>query len=61
PGAVAPDDVPVEARLTAATDALAEVLVEIARLREHNDALEQRNAKLERKRSKLKRRLAALD
>lgn len=57
PAAVLPDDVPVEDRLSTATDALANVLVEVARLREHNQALEQKTAKLERKRKKLKRKL----
>ncbi len=56
--AVSPDDVPLEARLRTTTNALANVLVEVARLREHNEQLEIRNAKLVRKRKKLKRRLA---
>jgi len=60
PGAPAPDQVPAEERLATATSALADVLVEVTRLREHNQALEQRNAKLERKRRKLKRKVAAL-
>jgi len=59
-GAPAPDQVPAEERLATATSALADVLVEVTRLREHNQALEQRNAKLERKRRKLKRKVAAL-
>jgi hypothetical protein len=58
PAAAQPDDVPTEERLTTATDVLANVLVEVARLREHNQALEVRNAKLEKKRRKLKQRLA---
>jgi hypothetical protein len=58
PTAAQPDDVPAEERLTAATDVLANVLVEVARLREHNQALEGRNTKLEKKRKKLKSRLA---
>jgi hypothetical protein len=58
PTAAQPDDVPAEERLTTATDALATVLVEVARLREHNQALEERNATLEKKRKKLKKRLA---
>lgn len=58
PTATQPDDVPAEERLSTATDVLANVLVEVARLREHNQALEQRNAKLEKKRKKLKERLA---
>ena len=59
--ATALDDVPAKERLSTATDALANVLVEVARLREHNQALEQRNAKLQKKRKKLKRRLAQQD
>lgn len=59
PDAQLPDDVPAEDRLSMATDTLANVLVEVARLREHNEALERRTAKLERKKRKLKRRLAA--
>lgn len=59
PGQALPDEVPAEERLSTATDALATVLVEVARLREHNQALEERNAKLERKKRKLKKRLAA--
>ena len=57
----APDDVQVEDRLHITTQALANVLVEVARLREHNQALEIRNGKLERKRRKLKQKLSALD
>ena len=57
--AISPDDVPVDERLQTTTHALANVLVEVARLREHNEKLEIRNAKLEKKRKKLKRRLAA--
>ena len=45
-------------RLRTTTNALADVLVEVARLREHNEQLEIRNAKLLRKRKKLKRKLA---
>lgn len=60
PGAVAPDEVPPEERLSAATDVLANVLVEVARLREHNQALELRNAKLEKKRRRLKQKLARI-
>ncbi len=56
---LSPDDVPARERLRTTTDALAHVLVEVARLREHNEQLEVRNAKLEKKRRKLKRRLAA--
>ena len=58
PEATLPDDVPLDDRLSVTTDALADVLVEVARLREHNEALQSRNAKLEKKRKKLKRRLA---
>jgi hypothetical protein len=47
-------------RLQATTDALADVLVEVARLREHNEQLEIRNAKLEKKRKKLKAKLEGL-
>jgi hypothetical protein len=54
-----PDDVATKDQLQATTDALADVLVEVARLREHNERLEVRNAKLEKKRKKLKRKLAA--
>jgi hypothetical protein len=57
--AVSPDDVPAEARLRTTTNALAGVLVEVARLREHNEQLEIRNARLEKKRTKPKRKLAA--
>ncbi|GCD90457.1 hypothetical protein [Nocardioides sp. LS1] len=53
-----PDHHPVEERLARTTDALADVLVEVARLREHAEDLEERNAKLEKKKRKLKRRLA---
>ncbi len=56
--AVSPDDVPAKERLRTTTNALANVLVEVARLREHNEQLEIRNTKLEKKRKKLKRRLA---
>lgn len=55
---LSPDEVSVEDRLVTTTNALANVLVEVARLREHNEALESRNAKLDRKRRKLKVRLA---
>ena len=48
-------------KLQATTDALADVLVEVARLREHNEQLEIRNAKLERKKAKLKKKLAGAD
>jgi len=61
PGAVSPDQVRRRDRLRTTTDALAQVLVEVARLREHNEQLEVRNAKLERKKAKLKRKLAATD
>ena len=52
------DAVSVEARLETATNALANVLVEVARLREHNAALEARAETLNRKRKRLKRKLA---
>ncbi|MGD9960058.1 hypothetical protein [Nocardioides sp.] len=57
--AMSPDDVPAKERLRTTTNALANVLVEVARLREHNEQLEIRNAALEKKRKKLKRKLAA--
>ncbi|MGB0101712.1 MAG: hypothetical protein WBP61_15650 [Nocardioides sp.] len=41
------------------TNALADVLAEVVRLRAHNQVLAEQNAKLERKKKKLKRRLAA--
>ena len=44
--ATLPDDVRLDDRLSVTTDALAEVLVEAARLREHTEALQPRNAKL---------------
>ena len=56
--AISPDDVRTKDRLRTTTNALADVLVEVARLREHNEQLEIRNAKLLRKRKKLKRKLA---
>lgn len=59
--ALPPDEVAAKDQLQATTDALADVLVEVARLREHNERLEVRNAKLEKKRKKLKRKLAAAD
>jgi hypothetical protein len=55
---VAPDDIRKSDRLRSTTDALAQVLVEVARLREHNEQLEIRNAELEKKRKKLKARLS---
>lgn len=57
--ALPPDEVAAKDQLQTTTDALADVLVEVARLREHNERLEVRNAKLEKKRKKLKRKLAA--
>jgi hypothetical protein len=57
-GVVPPDEIKPGAKLHATTDALAQVLVEVARLREHNEQLEIRNAKLEKKRAKLKQKLA---
>ncbi|HEU4812467.1 MAG TPA: hypothetical protein VFT00_10035 [Nocardioides sp.] len=52
-------DVSTEERLETATNALAEMLVEVARLREHNAVLEAHALKLDRKQKRLKRRLAA--
>lgn len=49
----------LEERLVSTTDALADLLVELARVREHAEDLERRNAKLERKKAKLRTRLAA--
>lgn len=49
PTAPLPDDVPAEARLASATEALADVLVEVARLRRHNAALEQRDGVVRRR------------
>jgi hypothetical protein len=49
---------PLEHRLRETEAALADTLVEAARLRARNEALELRNGKLERTRKKLKRRLA---
>ena len=57
-GGVAPDDVRKSDRLRSTTDALAQVLVEVARLREHNEQLEIRNAELEKKRKKLAAKLS---
>lgn len=48
----------LEDRLAGTTDALADLLVELARTRERVEELEKRNAKLERKRAKLRTRLA---
>ena len=60
PRAVAAHHEPtLEERLAGTTDALAGLLVELARTREHVEALEKRNAKLERKRATLRTRLAA--
>lgn len=56
-GAALPDDVPVEEQLSLTTDVLATVLVEVARLREHNRVLEQEAAALARKQRSLKRKL----
>ena len=47
-----------EERLARTTDVLADVLVEVVRLREHAAALEEHNARLRRKRRRLKQRLA---
>ncbi|MGV3561680.1 MAG: hypothetical protein ACO1ON_00235, partial [Nocardioides sp.] len=49
----------LEERLAGTTDALADLLVELARTQEQVEALVKRNAKLERKRAKLRTRLAA--
>lgn len=57
PTEVPPDAVKPSPRLRVTTDALAQVLVEVARLREHNEQLEIRNAELERKKAKLKQKL----
>jgi regulator of replication initiation timing len=48
-----------EERLATTTDALGDLLVELARTREHVEELLKRNAKLERKRASLRTRLAA--
>lgn len=58
PATPRPEDVSAEARLHTTTKALADLLVEVARLREHNQSLEVQATKLERKRTKLKRKLA---
>ena len=55
----APADPTLEERLASTTDALADLLVELARTRERAEELEKRNAKLERKKAKLRTRLAA--
>ncbi|MAY96348.1 MAG: hypothetical protein CMH84_07400 [Nocardioides sp.] len=55
----APADPTLEERLAGTTDALADLLVELARTRERAEELEKRNAKLERKKAKLRTRLAA--
>ena len=57
--AAAPVDPTLEERLAGTTDALADLLVELARTRERAEELEKRNAKLERKKAKLRTRLAA--
>lgn len=57
--AYAADTSTTDQRLASATDALADLLVETTRLREHNDELEARVAKLARKKATLKARLAA--
>lgn len=51
-------DVSTEERLEMTTEALAEMLVEVARLREHNAVLEAHAAKLDKKRKRLKVKLA---
>lgn len=53
-----PGDVSAEARLHTTSRALADLLAEVARLREHNRSLEARTTRLERKRTKLKQKLA---
>lgn len=58
PGEVVDAEAGSEEQLWWTTDVLSATLVEVARLREHNKALEERNAKLEKKRSKLKKKLA---
>lgn len=57
--AYAADTSTTDQRLASATDALADLLVEMTRLREHNSELEARVAKLARKKATLKARLAA--
>jgi hypothetical protein len=57
--AYAADTSTTDQRLASATDALADLLVETTRLREHNNELEARVAKLARKKATLKARLAA--
>ena len=57
--AYAADTSTTDQRLASATDALADLLVETTRLREHNSELEARVAKLARKKATLKARLAA--
>ena len=61
PDGMLPDGVPLDDRLSTATEALANLLVEVTRLREQCRTLEQRNATLERKRKKLKLRLASAE
>ena len=58
PGPTLPIDPTPEERLARTTDALADALVEVARLREHAAALEVRNETLRKKRRRLKQRLA---
>lgn len=52
------DDGPVQARLDLVSEALAETVAELARLRVQHAELQARAEKLQRKRKKLKRRLA---
>lgn len=59
--AVSPDEVKPLERLRATTEALAQVLVEVARLRDHNEQLEERNEKLEKKKARLKQKLLDRD
>lgn len=60
PALTAPPDPTLEERLLETTDALADLLVELARTREHAEELAKRNAKLEKKKAKLRTRVAAL-
>ena len=58
PARVATAEPTSEDLLARTTDVLADVLVEVVRLREHATVLEGRNARLKRKRRRLKQRLA---
>ena len=59
PARVATEEPTSKDQLARTTDVLADVLVEVVRLREHAAVLEGRNARLKRKRRRLKQRLAA--